>query len=85
MCRLDALAALQVGDGAGHTQYAVVAAGRQAQALKGTLHELFAGGVQRTVLADHGGGHVSVAGHLRPRKALFLHLAGGVDPFPDGR
>ena len=28
MCRLDVLAALQVGNGPGHTQYAVVAAGR---------------------------------------------------------
>ena len=41
------------------------------EALKGALHEL-AGGVQCTVLADHGGGQVNVAGHLDSTAKRFF-------------
>lgn len=83
MGREDLLLALQIGDGAGHAEDAVVAAARQAQPVEGPLHQLLPGGIQLTILPDHGGGHIGVAGDAGTLVAPLLRLSGGVDPAAD--
>ena len=78
--RADVLRSVQVSDGPGHPQYAVMAAAGETQAVKGTVHDLFALFIQDAVFADHRRGHVSVAGNLRPGIARLLHGPGSVYP-----
>ena len=80
----DGLAALKVGDGAGHPQNAVVAAAGETEAVKGVLHQLFAGCIQRAVLSDHRRCHIGIAADRRAFKAALLNLAGGIDSCADG-
>ena len=72
VARLDALRALEVGDRARDAQEAVVAAGGEAQALKGAFEQLFARGIQLAEAAHHRGLHLRVTQHVRAGEALLL-------------
>ena len=85
MLDLDALCAVQISDGAGHAENAVVAAAGEAQPLERALHDLLPCRVQLAISADHGGGHIGVAGDGGALEAALLHLAGGVDTLPHRR
>ena len=50
MGRLNGVAAVQIGDGAGYPENAVIAAGGESHAVKGALHEFLTSFVQRAVL-----------------------------------
>ena len=80
---LDIRAGVQVGDGPGHAENAVVAAAGEAQPVKGPLHEPLSRRVQQAVLPDHGRGHIGIAADAGAGKALLLKLPGGVDPGAD--
>ena len=82
--RPDSLRALQVGDGAGDLQDAVVRPGAEAQLVDGGLQQLPARVVHLAKLPDILALHVSIGEHLpvlaEPRQLLF---PGGLHPFPD--
>ena len=74
------LAALQVGDGAGHFQHPAVGARREAKALKGQLEQSVGGLGGLAHLLQLGVGYVPVAGVAPAREALLLAFPGGADP-----
>lgn len=80
----DTLRPVQIGDGPGHPQDAVVAPGGESHAVEGGLQDTLPGVVQAAELPYPGGGHVGVAADLRPGEALRLQGPGGVDPGLDG-
>ena len=77
---LNGFGAVEIGDGAGHAQNAVVGAGSETHFFKGVLHQCFAGCVQGTELRQHGRRHMGVAGNFCAGKACTLACAGGVYP-----
>ena len=85
MAGADLLRAVEVGDGAGHAQDAVVAAGGEAHAVEGAAHQRLSFPAQAAeaaqLLAVHAGvGHGAVV-----PEALSLDGAGGVDALFDLR
>ena len=83
MGRVNLLAALQVGDGAGHLQHPAIGPGGEAEAVKGTAQQLGSGLGGLAHLLQVPGGDVRVAGVRLALKALILALPGGVDPLAD--
>ena len=59
----DLDACVEVGDGAGHLEDAVVGAGTHVHALHGVLQLLKAGGVGLCILVEQRGGHLGVVVH----------------------
>ena len=80
----DALAAGEVGDGAGDFEDARVAAGREAEAVGDHLQQFVSGLVHRTELADVAGLHLAVGVQAEGFQPLPLQLPGGFDPGADG-
>ena len=60
MIRQHALAAGQVGDGAGHAQDAVVGAGAEAQVFHRGFHQALTIGIRRGVFAQLAAGHSAI-------------------------
>lgn len=76
---------VEVGDGAGHFEDAVVGAGAHVEARHGIAQYGEAFGVEGAMGAEHARGHLCVAIHARLRgKATGLTLAGGDHPGPYG-
>ena len=80
MLGLNFLAAVEVGNGAGDLTDAVIAAGRQAERVKGLPHQLRAGLVQLAEFAQLSRLHIRVAEAGRPGKALALAASRRLDP-----
>ena len=79
------LAAVQVGDGAGHPQNAVVGAGAVSQALKRRAQNLLGLGGHAAVFSQCGPRQLGVAPHAgQVCAALLLYLAGGGNAGADG-
>ena len=78
---LDVDLTLQVGDGPGHPQDAVIAPGGKAHAVKGPLHEGCAGLVQSAVVLERPWSHVGIAVGAVGTKAGGLDGPGGIHPF----
>jgi hypothetical protein len=77
---LDAVAAREVGDGAGDFQDAVVGAGGQRELLHRLLEHFPERGVERDMGADLRVAHAGVGRELRPGEAGELAFAGGLYP-----
>ena len=83
--RPDVGAAVEVGNGAGHAEDAVVGAGREVEALHGRVQALLAGVVHDGMFADEGARHLCVAVDARVGSvALGLNLPCPYHPFADG-
>ena len=83
MVHRDVLRPVQVGDGAGHPEDAVIAPGGEAQPVIGPADELPAGLVQLAVRPQLLGAHLGVAGGAVRAIPGGLHRPGGVHPVPD--
>lgn len=75
----DALAACEVGDGAGDLEHAVVGARGEAEALHRLLEQVALGPFQGGVLAQLGRAHRGVAPTVALAEATSLDGAGGLD------
>lgn len=80
----DALAAGQVGDGAGDFEDAGVAAGRETEAVGDHLEQLVSGLVHDAELADVAGLHLAVGVQAVGFQSRALQLSSGLDPGADG-
>ena len=80
---LDAVAAREVGDGAGDFQDAVVGAGGQRELLHRLLEHFPERGVERDMGADLGVAHAGVGGELGPRETCELAFTCGLYPRTD--
>lgn len=74
----DGFALRQVGNGAGHTEHAVIAAGRQSKLFIGLTHQGCAAFVQRAVSPKLLGAHLGVTGGAAGAEALVLNRPGSV-------
>ena len=76
MFGLDVFAAVEVGDGARHFQYAVVGAGAHVELGHGFFQVRQALAVDGAILSEHGRGHLGIAMNLRVvGKAAALNVA----------
>src|SRR5205823_9027521 len=75
----DVRAALQVGDGAGNAQDAVVSAGGKAQVFHGVLEQISALFVQHAMAAKLPARHAAVEPMTVRAEALLLTFASAVD------
>ncbi len=81
----DGLALVQISDGAGHFQDAVVGACRQAQPLHGVPEQFLTGFSHPADLPGEFGGHMGIAvNSLFVLESFFLHLSCGDDSVADG-
>src|ERR1700730_9730277 len=77
---LDIFVGVEVGDGAGDFEDAVVGAGGKTEAGDGVLEQFFAVGVDGTIFSDHFGEHLRVGiDFLVGAVAFGLAVAGGYD------
>ena len=84
MLTLDALAAGEVGDGAGDLDDALVGTGGEVEVGHGALKHLVAGSIQLSVLVQEGGIHLGVAvDALDTLVPFLLYLPCLDDPFTD--
>ncbi len=75
---LEMLGAVQVGDGAGHAEDAVVGAGGEAEAFHGGVEKFLAGFVEDAELAELPAGHAAIEAGAVGAEAVALAGAGGL-------
>lgn len=84
MHRLDSFACVEVGNGTGYLEDAVVGSGREVEPLHGTLQHLLSAFIGLGILLEQAWCHLCIAVYAcLVSKALLLYLTGTHYPFPN--